>query len=50
VAQQYLPDELLDARYYEPGEQGAEARLVARWRERRGQVPPPAAPVGDNGG
>jgi putative ATPase len=49
VAQQYLPDELLDASYYAPGDQGAEARLVARWRERRGEVRPPDPPVEDNG-
>ena len=41
VAQQYLPDELAGASYYRPGSNGAEARLVARWRERRGEVPPP---------
>lgn len=37
VAQQYLPDALLGARYYRPTANGAEARLVARWRERRGE-------------
>jgi putative ATPase len=50
VEQQYLPDELVDARYYVPGAQGAEARLVARWRERRGEVPAAEPPSGDNGG
>ncbi|UDY36175.1 replication-associated recombination protein A [Dermatobacter hominis] len=40
VDQQYLPDELAGERYYHPGPNGAEARLVARWRERRGEVPP----------
>jgi putative ATPase len=49
VDQQYLPDELVDARYYLPGGEGAEARLVARWRERRGEVRPPGSPVDDNG-
>ena len=49
VDQQYLPDELIDARYYRPGDQGAEARLVARWRERRGDIRPPGTPVDDNG-
>jgi putative ATPase len=49
VDQQYLPDELRDTRYYEPGGNGAEARLVARWRERRGEVPDPAPPSDDNG-
>lgn len=50
VDQQYLPDELLGSHYYRPGDQGAEARLVHRWRERRGEVPAPAPPVEDNGG
>lgn len=50
VEQQYLPDELVDARYYVPGAQGAEARLVARWKERRGEVPAAEPPSGDNGG
>jgi putative ATPase len=49
VEQQYLPDELVGVRYYSPGTEGAEARLVARWRERRGEVPPPGPPVDDNG-
>ena len=48
VAQQYLPDELADAVYYRPSDLGAEARLVARWRERRGQVPAPQPPVDEN--
>jgi putative ATPase len=50
VRQQYLPDELATARYYVPGSNGAEARLVARWRERRGEVPPPADGDGQTGG
>ena len=50
VEQQYLPDELVDARYYVPGAQGAEARLVARWKERRGEVPAAEPPSGDDGG
>lgn len=41
--QRYLPEELDGAQYYRPGANGAEARLVARWRERRGEVPPPPA-------
>ncbi len=49
VEQQYLPDELVDARYYAAGDQGAEARLVARWRERRGEVRPPGSSLDDNG-
>ena len=38
VEQVYLPDELADRRYYQPTALGAEARMVARWRERRGEV------------
>ena len=49
VDQQYLPDELVGTRYYRPGAQGAEARLVARWNERRGEVRPPGSVVDDNG-
>ena len=40
VAQQYLPDELAGTTYYVPSDHGAEARLVARWRERRGEGEP----------
>ncbi len=49
VEQQYLPDELVDARYYAAGDQGAEARLAARWRERKGEVRPPGSSLDDNG-
>jgi putative ATPase len=49
VEQQYLPDELLGTRYYEPSAQGAEARLVARWRERRGEVPAAEPGIGETG-
>ena len=45
VDQQYLPDELVDARYYQPGDQGAEARLVARWQRAAGRGPS-AGPAG----
>ena len=38
VNQQYLPDELAGRRYYQPGEDGVETRLVTRWRERRGET------------
>ncbi len=31
LAQQYLPDDLRDARYYHPGSRGAEAALAERW-------------------
>ena len=36
AAQQYLPDELIDARYYRPTDNGAEAALGARMRRHRG--------------
>ncbi|MEI7886677.1 MAG: replication-associated recombination protein A [Actinomycetes bacterium] len=42
--QQYLPTELADARYYFPTSNGAEERLVARWRARRGDIPTPGPP------
>jgi putative ATPase len=31
VSQQYLPDDLAQARYYHPGSRGAEAALAERW-------------------
>jgi len=34
VAQQYLPDELVDRRYYVPGDQGYEATIAARMEAR----------------
>jgi putative ATPase len=34
VAQQYLPDELADRRYYTPGDQGYEVTIGARMTER----------------
>ena len=49
VGQQYLPDELVGSRYYQPSSNGAEARLVARWRERRGEIPAAAPKSDDNG-
>ena len=41
VAQDYLPEELAGARFYEPGPEGAEPDLVARWRafRRKGEEP-----------
>ena len=36
--QEYLPDNLAGRRYYEPGDQGAEGRLSAWIRERRGET------------
>jgi putative ATPase len=35
VAQQYLPDELAERRYYDPTEEGWEARIRARMDELR---------------
>jgi putative ATPase len=35
VKQSYLPEELAGASFYEPGEEGREKELVARWRVRR---------------
>jgi putative ATPase len=40
VAQQYLPDELREARFYQPGERGFERKIAERmawWRQRAGQ-------------
>jgi putative ATPase len=34
VKQEYLPEELAGASFYEPGEEGEEPELAARWRER----------------
>ena len=34
VAQQYLPDELVDRRYYLPNDQGYEVTIAARMAER----------------
>ncbi len=50
VDQTYRPDELLSRTYYTPTANGAEQRLVARWRERRGEAPteaPVEAPAAD---
>ncbi|MHB1987084.1 MAG: replication-associated recombination protein A [Acidimicrobiales bacterium] len=38
VEQSYLPDELARERFFDPGAHGAEALLVRRWRERRGEL------------
>jgi putative ATPase len=38
VPEQYLPDELVGARFYEPSESGEEARIKARLNELRGQA------------
>ena len=39
IEQQYLPDEVASERFYEPGDRGAEATLVERWRLRRATQP-----------
>lgn len=49
LRQQYLPDGLTDRTYYHPKLNGAEARLAARWRERRDEVPAAADEVGETG-
>jgi putative ATPase len=36
VEQSYLPEEVQEERFYEPGEEGAEPELAAAWRRRRG--------------
>nr|WP_242822509.1 replication-associated recombination protein A [Thermaerobacter marianensis] len=48
VRQQYLPDELLGARFYEPSDQGYEGRLAPLIEARRGPVPRhrPGGPAG----
>jgi putative ATPase len=43
IEQQYLPEELADSTYYRPTGNGAEARLAARWRELRGDIPTTSA-------
>jgi putative ATPase len=44
VEQQYLPAELAGASFYEPGTEGQEPELAARWRARRQQAPEPGEP------
>ena len=36
AAQQYLPDDLAGARYYEPSGRGFEGTLAQRWAKLRG--------------
>jgi putative ATPase len=38
AAQEYLPDDLAQARYYDPGDHGAEARWSEVWRRLRGML------------
>ena len=42
VPQEYLPEELAGARFYEAGQEGVEPDLVARWQafRKRGEEPP----------
>jgi len=47
IDQQYLPAELAEVVYYLPSHQGAEARLVAHWRERCRDIPPNEAESGE---
>ncbi len=42
VPQQYLPDDLVGRRYYEPSSHGHEARLADRLAKVRGEIPKPA--------
>jgi len=46
VEQEYLPEELAGARFYEPGSEGKEPELVARWRAFRQA----GAKIGGEGG
>jgi len=39
VEAEYLPENLVGRRYYEPSEHGAEKALAERWRTRRGEGP-----------
>ncbi|SNC59176.1 putative ATPase [Kytococcus aerolatus] len=38
AAQQHLPDDLVEARYYRPGTRGFEARLAERWERLRDRL------------
>jgi putative ATPase len=39
VEQEYLPADLAGSRFYEPGTEGDEPELSARWRKRRQKIP-----------
>ena len=45
VEQQYLPDELVDRRYYLPTDQGYEATIAARMAARPRPAPRPRPPA-----
>lgn len=49
VDQRYLPEELAGRTYYRPASHGAEPRLAARWRARRGEVPADDGAVEETG-
>jgi putative ATPase len=49
VEQQYLPDELVGARYYEPSAHGREAEVARRLAGRRTDIPPTDIPPTDRG-
>ena len=44
VAQDYLPAEVAGERFFEPGTEGAEPDLAARWRRLVGNLAPPDKP------
>jgi putative ATPase len=48
VPQQYLPDDLVDRRYYEPSRHGHEAKIADRLAQRRGENEAPDANEGSN--
>jgi putative ATPase len=52
VEQEYLPEELVGERFYEPGAEGAEPDLAARWQARRqeGEEPGSGGSGQDGGG
>ena len=51
VAQDYLPEEVAGERFYEPGAEGEEGQLVARWRafRQKGRESGPQGPGEDEG-
>jgi putative ATPase len=49
VPQDYLPEDLAGARFYEPGTEGAEPELVKRWQELRQKVKESGAGEGGPG-
>ena len=49
VDQTYLPADLAGAKFYEPGTEGGEPDLAARWRAMKNQAKDPGAPGGGSG-